>query len=96
MIKVNFKEVKLFDIEGKIIPYEKNEIHKRIAELLYFNSKKLDLVQVGMEINKGIEIESREDELNEIKEMVVGAHNFPAHIKKSIKEFIESKIKKWV
>ena len=93
-IKVNFTEIKLLGIDGKELPYKQNEIHKRIAELLYFNSKKLDLVQVGMEINKGIEIETREDELNEIKQMVIGADNFPAYIKKSIKEFIEGKIKK--
>lgn len=94
LIKIDFTEIKLLDIGGKEIPYEKNEIHKRIAEALYFHSQDLDYVEIGREINKGEEIGLRKKELQYIGSLFsqINTDKIPAFIKKAVKEFIEKKI----
>ncbi len=66
-MKYNLSNIEIFDINGK-----KTEIKivKLIGELLYYQARNLDLVDIGMKINRGEEVELRDADIAEIKRII--------------------------
>lgn len=90
-MKVNFKEVKLFDIDNVPIPIEKSNIHKAIANILYLQAKNLDLVDIAIKINRGETIDVSKLELEGIKETILNSQiGLSAFVKKATIEYINS------
>ncbi len=88
-MKFDFSKIKLTNIEGK--PIEKSEIHKSIANALWTSTKRLDLVETAMKINKGETVELEKDEVLELQRLVKDEkQGFLSFAQKAIQEYIES------
>ena len=81
-MKVDFSKVVVTTLDEKPI----GEVHKAIANTIYFNTRNLDLVEKAREINTGKEIEINEDEKKEIIELIKKHH--PAFVAKSVIDFL--------
>ena len=93
-MKLNFAEIELLDLDGKIVPNP--EIHKSIARAVYHFSKNLDLVDIARQINRGDEVELRDSEVAEIRRIVQSPEvKFLAFAKKAINDFLAEKERKW-
>ena len=68
-------------------------LYKQIANFIYRGVKNLDLIETAREINSGVEIELRETELKEIRDLIVNKSTFPAFIKLAVSEFIAEALK---
>ena len=92
-MKFDFSKIKLTDIEGK--PLKKSEVHKSIANALWMSAKKLDLVEVAMEINRGKAVALEKEEVAEVKRLVDDdKQGFLAFARKAVHDYIESVQKK--
>jgi len=88
-MKVDFSKMQMKDIEGKIV--NSPELYKTVANVLWRGAKTLDLVDVAMAINRGEVVELRDDEVEEIKELVKDLKSGVfAFARKQILDFIES------
>lgn len=86
-----FREVKIADIEGNAIEFD---LAKNIAKIMYKNTVNLDLVPIARELYEKWEVDLRDSEIVEVRNLVVKAH-FAAFIKKEVIDFIdETKRKK--
>lgn len=68
-MKVQFKDFKVKDIEGKV---QEQETNKSIANIIFQNTKDVDLATIAMDINLGKAVELRENDITEIKRIVSG------------------------
>ncbi len=70
-MKVDFKKIKLLDIDGKKMATE-GELHKTIANLLFaWSVNNLDLVELARKINKGTTIDVSKSDIAKIKAVVL-------------------------
>lgn len=86
-MKVNFKELKVKTLEWQEIA----DVNKVIANVIYTNTKNLDLVDFALKINKWEEIEITKSELEEIRDLCLDEKSWLfAFVKKAIKDFIDN------
>ena len=92
-MKYNFTKVEIKDIEGKKV--EGQEFHKLLANMLYANTKDLDLVEKARTINKGEDVELDKTELQEVTRVAEdvdqqGRHALTAFARKAYKDYVDS------
>lgn len=92
-MKINFGEIKLCDIDGKIV--KETNFYKTIANITYLNAKNLDLVEIARKINKGGVVEIGEGQLKEIRQLINDPKNAVfAYARKAANDFIDSNLEK--
>ena len=68
-MKIDFTKVVLHDLAGKPLKTQ-SEVHKTIANTIYFTARSVDLIEVAQAVNKGQEVELSVSQIEEIKNLV--------------------------
>lgn len=88
-MKVDFKVVKIYNIEGKLI--EKSNLHKTIADILYCRARNLTLVEIAKKIHKGEVVDLSHTEVEEIKQLISSPNDgLLSFARKAVLEYIDS------
>jgi hypothetical protein len=90
-MKVDFKEIKLVDIEENPIL----DFHKVLARVIFMHTQNLDLVEVARQVNKGEPVEIRDSDWDEITRCTKCKESgLSAFAKKAIVDFVEEQKRK--
>lgn len=94
-MKYDFKKVNVLDIKWKKISYEwkleEAAPYKRIANLIYIFSKDLELCDIARDIYSWKEVELRDKEIEEIKNLLEHKQSDMASFyKRAILQYIDS------
>lgn len=88
-MKYNFSTIEIKGLDGKQI--EGAELHKNIANLIYVQTKDLDLVEKAIAINQAKEVELDKTEIEEVKRLVEDSQSgLAAFAKKALFDYIDS------
>jgi hypothetical protein len=88
-MKYNFSTIEIKDLNGKKI--EGAELHKNLANLIYVQTKDLDMVEKAREINLAKEVEMDKTEIEEIKRLIESPEaGLAAFAKKALFDYLDS------
>ena len=86
--KYNFSTLKTTDLNGK--PLVEIQFHKVLANLIYTNTGVLDMVELAREMNSGVKMDLRQQEVNEIKRLLESPDcNLVAFVRKVLLDYIK-------
>ncbi len=75
-MKVSLSKVKMYDIDGKVAKTTKEgALHKLIANIIYTKCRNLDLVDIAMQMNKGLTVEMAPAHVAELKSLINDPEN---------------------
>ncbi len=90
-MKIDLTKIKTKDIDGKVVKQEKgNVMYKHIANIMYIKCKNLDLVDIAMNINKGVAVEMEVLQVSELRMLVADpANGLLSFARKAVLEYLD-------
>jgi len=93
-MKIDFTKVVLRDIAGKPVKGQ-TDIHKTIANCIYFTARTVDMIDIARKINQGVAVELLEPQIREIINVVIHPNSpMAAFAKVATKEYLDTQLKK--
>lgn len=87
-MKYDFTKIKCYDIDGTL--NKKVKLHRSIGQALYSFTGNLDLVDIAMQMHKGVAVELRDSDIAEIRRVVKEPKSgFYAFAIKAIFDFLD-------
>jgi len=91
-MKVDLSKVKLRDLDGNLLGDKEKGVgtHTSVARILYNKATNLDLVDIALNMNKGLPVEMAASHIQEMRKLVADpANGFFAFARKAIFEYLD-------